>query len=324
MKKKALILGSTGQDGSYMLEFLLKKNYQVHGLIRKSATGNTKNIDHLINDKNIFNKNFFLHKGDLLDLGSIISLINEIKPSEIYNFADQDHVTWSFNIPSYSFKVTALAVIEMLEALKNKKIKYFQPISSNMFGESQKLLHDENTKISPASIYALGKATAYLGSKMYAKVFGVHVCGAIFFNHESPRRSTEYVSRKIVEQSCEIFYKKRKKLYLGDVNARIDWGYAKDYVFAAWQIMQQKKPEFFIIGTGKLTSVKSFAEKCFNYLGLDYSKHVVVDKKLIRPSKTSFLKADTKKAKKTFNYKIKTNIDQLMKIMMDAELDKYK
>jgi GDPmannose 4,6-dehydratase len=159
---------------------------------------------------------------------------------------------------------------------------------------------------------------------MYAKVFGVHVCGAIFFNHESPRRSTEYVSRKIVEQSCEIFYKKRKKLYLGDVNARIDWGYAKDYVFAAWQIMQQKKPEFFIIGTGKLTSVKSFAEKCFNYLGLDYSKHVVVDKKLIRPSKTSFLKADTKKAKKTFNYKIKTNIDQLMKIMMDAELDKYK
>jgi len=136
MKKKALVLGSTGQDGSYMIEFLLSKNYQVHGLIRKSATGNTKNIDHLIDNKNIFNKNFFLHRGDLLDLGSIINLINEINPSEIYNFADQDHVTWSFNIPSYSFKVTALAVIEILEALKSKKIKYFQPISSNIFGLS--------------------------------------------------------------------------------------------------------------------------------------------------------------------------------------------
>jgi len=325
MSKKALILGITGQDGSYMAELLLQKKYIVYGLIRKSATGNTVNIEHLINNKK-FDKSLKIVKGDLLDMGSIKNIIDRVEPDEIYNFADQDHVGWSYEIPSYSMKTTALAVIDILEILKskNKKIKYFQPISSNMFGESQKLLHDEDTKISPASIYALGKATAYLGSKMYAKVFGVHVCGAIFFNHESPRRSTEYVSRKIVEQSCEIFYKKRKKLYLGDVNAKIDWGYAKDYVFAAWQIMQQKKPEFFIIGTGKLTSVKSFAEKCFNYLGLDYSKHVVVDKKLIRPSKTSFLKADTKKAKKTFNYKIKTNIDQLMKIMMDAELDKYK
>ena len=325
MKKKALILGITGQDGSYMAELLLKKKYKVFGMVRKAATGNTTNIKHLIGNKKL-NKSLKIIKGDLLDIGSVKNIIDKNKPDEIYNFADQDHVGWSYEIPSYSMKTTALAVIDILEILKskNKNTKYFQPISSNMFGESQKITQDENTIIAPASIYALGKATAYLGCKMYAKIFKVHACGAIFFNHESPRRSTEYVSRKIVEQSCEIFYKKRKKLYLGDVNAKIDWGYAKDYVLAAWQIMQLKKPEFFIIGTGKLTSVKSFAEKCFNYLDLDYSKYVVVDKKLIRPSKTSFLKANVKKAKKNFNYEIKTNIDQLIKIMMDSELDKYK
>jgi len=325
MSKKALILGVTGQDGSYMAELLLQKKYLVFGMVRKSATGNTIHIENLIKEKK-FNKKFIIVKGDLLDPGSIKNIINSINPDEIYNFADQDHVGWSYHIPSYSMKTTALAVIDILEILKSKKkkIKFFQPISSNIFGESKEIYQDENTKIAPESIYALGKSTAYLGSKMYNKVFGVHVCGAIFFNHESPRRSIEYVSKKIVSQSCEIFYKKRKKLYLGDVNAKIDWGYAKDYVMAAWKIMQLKKADFFIIGSGKLTTVKSFAKMCFDYLGLDYSNYIVIDKKLIRPSKTSFLKANTAKAKKTFNFKIKTDIKKLVKIMMDSELEKYK
>jgi GDPmannose 4,6-dehydratase len=325
MIKKALVLGVTGQDGSYMAELLLRKNYIVFGMVRKSATGNTVNIEHLINNKK-FSKRFRIVKGDLLDMGSIKNIIDFVKPNEIYNFADQDHVGWSYQIPSYSMKTTALAVIDILEILKSKKnkIKYFQPISSNIFGETKKIFQDENTILSPSSIYALGKSTAYLGSKMYNKIFGVHVCGAIFFNHESPRRSIEYVSKKIVSQSCEIFYKKRRKLYLGDVNAKIDWGYAKDYVIAAWKIMQLKKADFFIIGSGKLTTVKSFAKMCFDYLGLDYSNYIVIDKKLIRPSKTSFLKANTAKAKKTFNFKIKTDIKKLVKIMMDSELEKYK
>ena len=301
MKKKALVLGSTGQDGSYMLEFLLKKKYQVHGLIRKSATGNTKNIDHLINDSKIFNKNFFLHKGDF-----------------------QDHVTWSFNIPSYSFKVTALSVIEILETIKDKKIKYFQPISSNIFGLSHQRLQNEDSKLNPNSIYALGKSTAYLACQMYNRIFKMHNCGAIFYNHESPRRAKEYVTQKIVHNVCQIYKGKKKNILLGDLSAKIDWGYAKDYVEASWKIMQLKKPDFFIIASGTNYSVEYFVKKCFEYVGLNYKNHVKIDPKLIRKAKTSALKGDTKKAKKIIKFRRnKTSLDQLIKIMMDAELKKY-
>ena len=321
MKKKALVLGSTGQDGSYMIEFLLKKNYQVHGLIRKSATGNTKNIEHLLSDDKIYNKKFFLHRGDLLDPVSLENIINKVKPSEIYNFADQDHVSWSFSIPSYSFKVTALSVIEILEIIKNKKIKYFQPISSNIFGLTKSKKQNEKTEVNPNSIYALGKSTVLNACKMYNRIYKMKNYGAIFYNHESPRRTKEYVTQKIVHGVCDIYNNKSKVLYLGDLNAKIDWGYAKDYVEAAWKIMQLKKPDFFVIGTGNSYSVKDFVKKCFSYVNLDYRKFVKINKKLIRPSKTSFLKADTKKAFKFFNYnRNKTSLDKLIKIMMDAKL----
>ncbi len=322
MIKKALVLGSTGQDGSYMVEFLLKKKYQVHGLIRKSATGNTKNIQHLINNNKIFNKKFFLHRGDLLDTGSIDTLIKKIQPKEIYNFADQDHVSWSFSIPSYSLKVTALSVIEILEIIKNKKIKYFQPVSSNIFGLTKEKKQNEKTEVNPNSIYALGKSTAFHACKMYNRIYNMHNCGAIFYNHESPRRTKEYVTQKIVHGVCDIYKNKSKNLYLGDLNAKIDWGYAKDYVEASWKIMQLKKPDFFIIGTGNSYSVKDFVSKCFRYVGLDYKKFVKINKKLIRPSKTSFLKADTNKALKYFNYnRNKTSLDKLIEIMMNERLN---
>ena len=325
MKKKALVLGVTGQDGSYMLELLIQKKYEIHGLIRHSATGNTKNIDHIINNKKIFNKQFFLHRGDLLDVGSVNTVIKKTKPDEIYNFADQDHVGWSFEIPSYSLKTTALSVIEILEILKNKdkKIKYFHPISSNIFGLTNSRTQNEKTIINPNSIYALAKATAFQACKMYSRIFNLFICGAIYYNHESPRRSKDYISQKIVRSVCEIYHGKKNYLYLGDLKAKIDWGYARDYVECAWKIMQLKKPDFFIIATGEVHSVEYFVKNCFSYVGLNYKKYLKIDKKLLRPSKTNVLIGDTSKAEKIFNYKIKTKLKDLIKIMMDHELAMY-
>ena len=320
--KKVLILGVTGQDGSYLADFLLKKKYLVHGLFRKSATGNTKNIDHIINNSKLFNKFFFLHRGDLLDAVSLNNVINKVQPSEIYNFADQDHVGWSRDIPIYSYTTTTLAVIQIFEFLKTikKKIKFFQPVSSNMFGLSNEGSLNENSTLSPASVYALAKSSTYLAAKMYSNIHNLFLCGAIFFNHESPRRSDEYVTKKIIKGACDIYFGKKNFLYLGDTSAKIDWGYAKDYVEMAWRIMQQKKPDFFIIGTGKNTSVEQFTQECFKYVGLDYKKYLKIDKTLLRPNKTKNLKANISKAKKTLNYKVKTNIKELIKIMMDNEL----
>ena len=325
IKKKALVLGATGQDGSYMIDLLLKKNYQVHGLYRKSSVGNTNNLDHLINDNKVFNKKFFLHKGDLLDTVSLNNIISEINPKEIYNFADQDHVGWSYEIPSYSFRTTALSVIEILEIIRKKKqkIKFFQPISSNIFGETNISRQNEKTPPEPTSIYALAKTTAFYASKMYSKVYNLHICGAIFFNHESPKRHRDYVSKKIVQNVCEILHGKRKYIYLRNIKSKIDWGYAKEYVEYAWKIMQKKKPDFYVIGSGKNNSVEYFVKKCFRYVGLNYKKYIKIDKNLFRPSKTRNLLADTYKAKKDLNFKIKTNLDGLIKIMMDDELKKY-
>jgi GDPmannose 4,6-dehydratase len=323
--KKVLILGVTGQDGSYMADLLLKKNYQIHGVIRKSATGNTKNINHIINNHKIFNKKFFIQKGDLLDSISINNIIDKVQPEEIYNFADQDHVGWSRDIPLYSYSTTTLSVIQIFEFLKTKrkKIKFFQPVSSNMFGLSGESPLNENSSLSPASVYALAKSSTYLASKMYSKIHNLFICGAIFFNHESPRRSDEYVTKKIIKGVCDIYFGKKNFLYLGDIRAKIDWGYAKDYVESAWKIMQQKKPDFFVIGTGKNTSVEKFAYESFKYVGLDYKKYLKVDKKLLRKNKTKDLKANVTKAKKILNYKVKTDIKELIKIMMENELKQY-
>ena len=325
MKKKILILGVTGQDGSYLVDFLIEKKYEVHGLIRKSATGNTKNIDHVINNPKLFNKSFFLHRGDLLDAVSLNNVIKKVQPAEIYNFADQDHVGWSYEIPTYSFKTTALSVIEILEIIKNSKnkIKYFQPISSNIFGITNSKKQNEKTMVDPNSVYGLAKATAYQACKMYSRTYNLFLCGAIFYNHESPKRSKDYVTKKIVENVCAIYHGKKKNIYLGDIKAQIDWGYAKDYAETAWKIMQLKNPDFFVIATGEVHSVEYFVKNCFSYVGINYKKFLKIDKKLLRPSKTSVLTGDISKAKKVFNYKVKTKLKKLIKIMMDHELNKY-
>ena len=272
-KKKVLVLGATGQDGSFICKFLVKKNFDVYALVRKSATGNLSNLKELIN-----HPNFKIRHGDLLDLISIEKTIREIKPNEIYNFADQDHVRWSFEVPTYSFDVTGSSVVKLLEIIKNHspKSKFFQPLSSNIFGDTKKNKQNEGEKFSPLSIYALGKVTAYYACEMYKKVYNLKIYSAIFYNHESEIRPEEYVTRKITKSVARIYYGKQKKIQLGDIRAKIDWGYAKDYVEAAYEIMQLKKPDYFIIASGKSYSVEYFLKKSFEYVGLDYKKYLVV------------------------------------------------
>ncbi len=316
-KKKILILGVTGQDGSFLAKFLIKKNFKVHGMVRKSATGNLNNLNDIIKHPNLT-----IHHGDLLDLISIQNIIKNLKPDEIYNFADQDHVRWSFEIPSYSFDVTGSSVIKILEIVKNysPRSKFFQPLSSNIFGNSKNKKQDENEKFTPQSIYALGKVSAYYGCEMYKNLYNMKICGAIFYNHESEVRPEEYVTRKITRAVARIFYGKQKILVLGDIKSKIDWGYAGDYVEAAYQIMQLKKPDFFVIASGKSYSVEYFVKKCFDYVGLNYKKHVKTDKKLFRIKKNATLIGNTNKAKRIFKFKNKTSIEKLISIMMENDL----
>ena len=316
-KKKILILGVTGQDGSFIARLMLEKNFFVHGIVRKSSTGNLNNIKDLIGKKN-----FFVHHGDLLDLISIEKVIRKIRPDEIYNFADQDHVKWSFEVPSYSFDTTGSSVVKILEVIKNcsPKSKFFQPFSSNMFGNSRNKKQNEKEHFSPLSIYALGKVTAYYACQMYREVYGMKIYGAIFYNHESEIRPEDYVTRKITKSVARIFYGKQKKLFLGNIKSKIDWGYAMDYVKASYKIMQLKKPDVFIIGSGKTHTIEYFTKKCFEYVGLDYKKYLTMNKKLLRPSKTSSLMADISKAKKMFKFKIDTNLEKIISIMMENDL----
>ena len=249
-------------------------------------------------------------------------IIKTIKPHEIYNFADQDHVRWSFELPSYSFAVTGSSVINLLEIIKkySHKSRFFQPLSSNMFGNSKNAKQNESEPLTPLSIYALGKVTAYHACKLYRDVFGLKICGAIFYNHESEIRPEEYVTRKITRAVARIYYGKQKMLKLGDVNAKIDWGYAKDYVIAAHKMMQLKKPDFFIIGTGKVHSIEYFVSKSFEYLGLNYKKYLRINKKLVRKIKTQTLVANPAKAKRIFKFNPSTNLDELIKIMIENDL----
>jgi len=324
--KKALILGVTGQDGSYLADILLNKGYEVHGLVRKSATGNTKNIQHLIDDDSLFNISFFLHRGDLLDSTSLYRIFNDVNPDEIYNEADQDHVRWSYDMVSYSSEITAVAVARILEIIKqiNPNIKYFQPLTSNMFGISDVDRQNELTQFNPQSPYAIGKTFAYYTTRYYRETFGIHASTAIFYNHESPRRTPEYVTRKITQSVARIYLGKQKKIVLGDTSARIDWGYAKDYMEAAWSMLQNKDADDYVIGSGKAYSVREFVDEAFSIVGLETDKYLETSQEFMRPSKTSTLIADTSKAKKILNFKPKIDFHNLVKIMVEEDLNKQK
>jgi len=315
MKKKALIFGITGQDGSYLAEILLEKGYEVHGLIRRSATGNKKNIMHIL-DK------IKLHKGDLADPTSIYRIINEVKPDEIYNEADQDHVSWSYDSVGYSCDITGSAVGRILEIIRqiDTKIKYFQPVSSNMFGKTEDNIQNEETALRPQSPYGCCKALAFLLCRYYRDVFGMFVSTGIFYNHESPRRTEEYVTHKITKAAVRISKGLQKKLYLGDLSTEIDFGYAKEYMEAAWNILQLDKPDDFIICTGETHSIKEFLEEAFKIVGLKTKDYVEYDSSLIRPGKTSTLLGDYSKARKVFGFNPKIRFKEIVKMLVESDL----
>lgn len=317
MKKKALIFGVTGQDGSYLAELLLSKGYEVHGMIRRSSTGNTKNINHIL-DKII------VESGDLADATSLYRIINDVKPDEIYNEADQDHAGWSYHAPDYSADITGAAVGRILEIIKqtDKKIRFFQPLTSNMFGRTDICPQNEETPVRPQSPYACAKVYAWNLVRYYRDVHGLFAACGIFYNHESPRRTDSYVTQKIVKAAILISFKKQKNLVLGDVDTPIDFGYAPEFVKAAWKILQLKKPDDFIIGTGKSHTVREFMEEVFRLVGLDAYHYVKFDKKLFRPGKTSVLTADITKAKQVFGFSPKINFKQLVKILIEDNFKK--
>ena len=318
-KKKALILGVTGQDGSYLAEVLLEEGYEVHGFIRKSATGNTVNINHLIKDKE---EKITLHKGDLADATSVYRVINEVRPDEIYNEADQDHVTWSFASVDYTCDITAGAVARILEIIKqiDPKIKYFQPVSSNMFGQAVEIPQNEETAFKPQSPYAAAKAFAYTLCRFYREVFGMHVCTGIFYNHESPRRTDDYVTRKITKAAARIKLGLQDKIHLGNLDTKIDFGYAKEYMEAAWKLMQVEKPDDYIICTGEVHSVREFLEEAFSCVGLNCDDYLEFDQRFARPSKTSTLLGDISKAKNAFDFDPQIKFKELVQLMVEHDL----
>ena len=315
MKKKALIFGITGQDGSYLADILLEKGYEVHGLIRRSATGNTKNIKHLL-DKVI------LHKGDLADSTSIYRAIHKAQPDEIYNEADQDHVSWSYDLVEYACDITGAAVGRILEIIKqiNPEIKLFQPVSSNIFGKTSKALLNEETAFRPQSPYAAAKVLALVMCRYYRDVFDLFASTGIFFNHESPRRTEEYVTRKITMAVARISKGLQKKLYLGNLDAKIDFGYAKEYMEAAWHIMQLEIPDDFNICTGEIHSVKEFLVEAFKCVGLNPDDYVEFDPRFARPGTTSVLQGDYSKAKNAFGFEPQVRFKKLVKLMVEHDL----
>ena len=316
MERKALVLGINGQDGSYLAEILLAKGYEVHGLIRRTATGNTRNIDHIL-DK------IHLHYGDLLDSVSLYQVIDAVRPREIYNEADQDHAGLSFKIPSYNFDVTGSAVGRVLEIVRtvDPSIRFFQPVTSNMFGQATECPQNESTRFNPMNPYSCAKVFAYHLGHMYRQVYDLYVSVAIFYNHESPRRTEAYVTRKITRSVARIKAGLQEKLQLGDMSALIDWGYAREYMEAAWQILQLDAPDTFVIGTGEVHSVQEFVESAFSYVGLDYKHYVETNASLLRPGQNSVLQADTTKASETFGFHAQVKYKDLVKIMMDYDLE---
>ena len=320
--KKALILGVTGQDGSYLAEILLEKGCEVHGMVRRSATGNTRNIDHLIRDKALFNKQFFLCRGDLVDPIALCRIISTIKPDEIYNEAAQADVSWSYDLVGFTADITGAAVGRILEIIRqvNSRIRFFQPCSSNMFGKTDTPIQSETTAFNPQSLYACAKVAAYYVTRYYREAFGIFASTAILYNHESLRRTEDYVTRKITKSVARIACGRQDKLVLGDISARIDWGYAREYMEAAWQILQLDRADEFVIATGEAHSVKDFVEEAFRVVNLKSDQYLVTDSSLIRPTKTSALVGDSSKARQRFGFAPKVKFKEIVRLMVEADL----
>ncbi len=347
--KRALITGITGQDGSYLAEYLLSKGYEVHGLIRRASTFNTGRIDHIYTDAHVKGSQLFLHYGDLSDSGQITNIVYNIQPQEIYHLGAQSHVRVSFDMPEYTGDVTALGTTRFLEAVKRSgtKAKFYQASSSEMFGATPPP-QNEKTPFYPRSPYAAAKVYAYWMAVNYREGYGLFACNGILFNHESPRRGETFVTRKITRAVAQILSAKQKKLYIGNLDAKRDWGFAPEYVVCQWLMLQQEKPDDYVIGTGESHSVREFIEHAFHYAGIEIAwkgkgceeKGVVVssasvpeggikrgdvvievDPHYFRPTEVDYLLADTSKAKEKLGWEPKITFNELVKIMIDADLE---
>ena len=320
--KKAFLTGITGQDGSYLAEFLLNKGYEVHGLIRRASTFNTDRIDHLYRDFHDPNAKLFLHYGDLSVSGQLMDLLHSIAPCEIYHLGAQSHVRVSFDMPEYTADITGLGTLRILEAIRKTgiKTKFYQASSSEMFGAAPPP-QSEKTIFQPRSPYAAAKVYAYYIAQNYRDAYGIFAANGILFNHESPRRGETFVTRKVTRAATRIKLGLKDKLYLGNLEAKRDWGFAGDYVEAMWLMLQQDKPDDFVIATGETYSVREFVERVFAKLDLDYNKHVVVDKRYFRPTEVDVLLGDATKAKKALGWQPKVTFDKLVDMMIATDLE---
>jgi GDPmannose 4,6-dehydratase len=321
--KKAMITGITGQDGSYLAELLLSKGYEVHGLIRRASTFNTQRIDHLYRDPHNGNAaRLFLHYGDVANGGNLVDLIYHIRPDEIYHLAAQSHVRVSFDLPEYTGDITGLGTMRILEAVRKSGIqaRFYQASSSEMFGCAAPP-QSESTPFEPQSPYAAAKVYAYWVTRNYRQGHGLFACNGILFNHESPRRGETFVTRKITRAIAAIKAGRQKDLYLGNLEARRDWGYAPDYVAAMWKMLQQELPDDFVIGTGESHSVQEFLEEAFGYTGLDWREHVKIDPRYFRPTEVDHLLADATRARQNLGWEPRVFFKDLVRIMVDADLE---
>jgi GDPmannose 4,6-dehydratase len=320
---KALITGITGQDGSYLAELLLSKGYEVHGLIRRASSFNTHRIDHLYRDPHNGHENrLFLHYGDVANGGNLVDLIYTIQPDEVYHLAAQSHVRVSFDLPEYTGDITGLGTMRILEAIRKSGInaRFYQASSSEMFGSAPPP-QSETTPFEPQSPYAAAKVYAYWITRNYRQGYGLFACNGILFNHESPRRGETFVTRKITRALAGIKAGKQEFLYLGNLDARRDWGYAPDYVAAMWKMLQHDVPDDFVIGTGEAHSVREFLEEAFSYLGLDWIEHVRIDPRYFRPTEVDYLLADSRRASEKLGWMPRVYFRDLVRIMVDADLE---
>ena len=320
--KKAFLTGITGQDGSYLAELLLNKGYEVHGLIRRSSSFNTERIDHLYHDFHTPDTRLFLHYGDLSVSGQLMDLLHSVQPDEIYHLGAQSHVRVSFDMPEYTGDVTGLGTLRILEAIRKTgiKTKFYQASSSEMFGAASPP-QSENTIFQPRSPYAAAKVYAYYIVQNYRDAYGIFATNGILFNHESPRRGETFVTRKITRAATQIKLGLKDKLFLGNLEAKRDWGFAGDFVEAMWLMLQQDKPDDFVIATGETHSVREFTEKVFSKLALDYNKYVSVDPRYFRPTEVDVLLGDASKAKKALGWKPKVTFDALIDMMIATDME---
>ena len=327
MAKKALITGITGQDGSYLAELLQQKGYEVHGIVRRASTLNRVRIDHLFPSASQAaagrRTKHYLHYGDLSDASCVNRLLREIRPDEIYNLAAQSHVKVSFEIPEYTGDIVGLGTLRILEGIRESGIspRIYQAGSSEMFGMAREIPQNEQTPFYPRSPYGAAKVYAHWLAVNYREAYGMFVCNGILFNHESPRRGENFVTRKITLGAAAIKLGLRNKLALGNLDAKRDWGYAKDYVAAMWMMLQQKRPDDYVIATGQTRSVRDFCQAAFAYLGLDYRKYVVVDKLYWRPTEVDILQGDASKARRKLGWKPTVTFDELVRLMVDADME---